>query len=562
MSSKIENAISLFQEGKLKKSEEICLEILKIDSNNLNILHLLGIIYFKIKNYKFSIDFFEKAMKINAYNAEVNNNYGIVLKEIKKLDLALEKFNEAIKINPNYAEAYNNRGIIMAELRKLDFALENFNQATKINPNYAEAYNNAGFTLKDLKKLDLALEKFNEAIKINPNYAEAYNNRGITLKELDRLDEALESYKKAIEIKPNYGDALLNQGNIYKDLKQLDNAVKSYKKAIEINPDLDYLLGTLIFNKNALCEWKFYEKDLETLKNKINNNNKVTIPFYLLSIFDSLLLQKNCAKINVNDKFPNIKLLNSIPKIKKKEKIRIAYYSADFRDHPVSQQIIQFIELHDRSKFEIYGISFGPERNDKMKSKISSKFDKFIDVRLKSDKEIVKLSRDLEIDFAIDLMGFTRYNRFGIFVERCAPLQLSFIGYSGTIGAECIDYIIADKFLIPKESQKYYSEKIVYMPNSFMVSDSTKKISDKIFKREELGLPKDGFIFCCFNQSYKITPNVFDTWMRLLKNVNGSVLWLSEGNVTSQKNLKERAEKKGVESNRIIFAKKIIFHEY
>ncbi len=591
MNSKVEKVVSLFQEQKINEAESIALEVLEIDPNNFDILHILGIISFQKKNYKTSSEFFKRANRVNPENPEVNNNYGIVLRELRMFDKALKIFDKAIKINPNYAEAYNNRGIILVELNKLDLALDSWDKAIKINPNYAEAYNNrastlircreledalencykaikinpnfaeaynnSSFALKELHQLESALVNSEKAIKINPNYPEAYNSRGIILKELNKTNEALESCNNAIKINPNYSEALLNRGNIFKDLKQLADAVKSYEQAININPDLDYLLGTLIFNKNALCNWSFYRKNLENLKNKISNSYKASIPFYILSIYDSLPLQKISAETNVKDKFPNISKINLITKKKLNKKIRVGYYSGDFREHPVSYQLVHVLESHDRSKFEIYGFSFGPKKEDEIKKRISLSFDKFFDVSLKSDKDIAKVSRELEIDISIDLMGLTRQNRFGIFVERCAPIQVNFLGYAGTLGTECIDYIVGDKILIPKESQKYYSEKIVYLPDTYQPNDSTKKISHQIFSREELGLPKEGFVFCCFNNYYKITPNVFEIWMRLLKRIDGSSFWFSKGNLESKKNLIEEAKKRGIDSSRLVFAERM-----
>ena len=244
-------------------------------------------------------------------------------------------------------------------------------------------------------------------------------------------------------------------------------------------------------------------------------------------------------------------------KNKPNKKIRIGYYSADYYEHATSYLIAELIELHDKSKFEIFGFSFGPDQDDKMRKRISKAFDQFIDVNLKSDKEVAQLSRDLKIDIAVDLKGFTQFSRFGIFVERCAPIQVNYLGHPGTLGADCIDYIIADKVLIPQKNQKDYSEKIIYLPHCYQVNDSNKKISDKVFTKKELGLPEDGFVFCCFNQSYKITPYVFDIWTRLLKRIDGSVLWLIKDSDIGVNNLKKEAQKRGVEPDRIIFADKI-----
>ena len=453
MKPKFDEAVTLFQNGQLNKAKDICLEIIKVQPNNFDILHLLGLIAFQTKNYLKSV----------------------------------EIINRAIQIRPDYAEIYDFRAIVLIHL----------------------------------KKFEEAVESWNHAIKIKPDYAEAHYNRGNALAELNKLDAAIESFDRAIKIKP----------------------------------DSDYLFGQLFHTKNSVCNWNFFKEDLEKLKNKTLKVQKISPPFPILSVYDSPSLQKISAEIFLKKKYSSTDFLEPITKRELNNKIRIGYYSADFCNHAVSHLLVKLFELHDKSKFELFGFSFGPEKNDEMHKRVSSAFDQFINVNLKNDKEIALLSRDLKIDIAVDLMGFTKNNRFGIFVERCAPIQVNYLGYSATTGADCIDYIIGDKVVIPKENQKYYSEKIIYLPDCFMANDFTKKISTKIFTREELSLPKEGFVFCCFNKYYKITPSIFDIWMRLLKKVEGSVLWLTGDNLTGVKNLQKEANQRGVDSNRLIFAR-------
>ena len=306
-----------------------------------------------------------------------------------------------------------------------------------------------------------------------------------------------------------------------------------------------------------MCNWESYEKDLKILIQKIIDAHKVSPPFYILSFIDSLKLQRISAETWIKEKFPLSSSLDPIKRRKSVKKIRIGYYSADFHNHVMSYLLVNLFELHDKSAFEIYGFSFGPEKNDEMHQRIKNTFDKFINIKFESNNEIASLSRDLNIDIEIDLMSFTKNNRFGIFVEKCAPIKINFLGYPGTSGSECIDYILADKILIPKKFEKYYSEKIIYMPDSYKLDYQTRKVSDKIFTREELALPENGFVFCCFNQTYKITPNIFDIWMKILKQVKGSVLWLLEDNPTATKNLKLEANKRNIDAKRIIFAKRM-----
>ena len=536
MHSKFDQAINFFENGNLNESKKLCLEILKDEPKSFDVLHLLGVISFKLKDYTNSIDLIAQAITVNPKSVEAYNNQSIVLKKINKLEEAVESLNQAIKIKPDFIQAYNERGHLLVKLDQLDAALENFNKS----------------------------------IEINPDFAEAYNNRGNILNKLNRLTESLESYDKAIEINPNFAEAYNNRATVQKDLKLYDGAHKSYEKAIKIKPNLDFLLGSLIYSKLYLCKWKSFDEVLNKIEESINKGNKSLTAFTSLLCLNSPSLQKKAAEIYFNWLKKFFKKEHAIKNNQnykfshqtKKKKIRIAYYSADFRNHPMSYLLANLYELHDKNKFEVIGVYFGPDKNDEMHKRISNAFDEFYDVRLKTEDEIVKLSRKLKVDIAIDLMCFTKYHRFEIFVQRCAPIQVNYLGYPGTSGTNYLDYIIADKVLIPKVYQKYYSEKVVYLPDTYQANDSTKKISGKIFTREELGLPKDAFIFCCFNNNYKITPHVFDIWIRILKRVKNSVLWILSENAEISKNLKYEATLRGIDFNRIVFAEKIKMNEH
>jgi len=528
MKSKFNEALNFFQNGKLNEAKNICEEILKQETNN----------------------------------SEAYNLYAFTLYYLEKFDAAVECWSKAIKINPNYIEAYNGRGNAFIKLDNLDEAIINFNQAIKINPNYFEAYNNLGNAFINLEKLNQAMASYDKAIKIKPDYAHAYHGRAYTLMKSLKLEEAVNNWNKAIKINPNFVDAYSERGHALVALNRLDEALESYNNAYTLNPDYKFLLGNLVHTKFKLCSWKSVAENLEELKNKILKAEKSSPPFPILAFFDLPQLQKISAEIWIKENFSKKSFIEKIPKKEPEKKIRIGYYSADYYEHATSYLIAELIELHDKSKFEIFGFSFGPDKDDKMRKRISKAFDQFIDVNLKSDKEVAQLSRGLKIDIAVDLKGFTQFSRFGIFVERCAPIQVNYLGHPGTLGADCIDYIIADKVLIPQKNQKDYSEKIIYLPHCYQVNDSNKKISDKVFTRRELELPKDGFIFCCFNKNYKITPNVFDCWMKILKSVKGSVLWLFENNPITIKNLQQEANKRDVESNRLIFAKAMVLDKH
>ena len=563
MKSKFNEALTFFKKGQLKEAKNLCLEILKGHPNNFDVLHILGIINFREKNFTESKNLIEKAIKIKPNSFEIHNFFAFVLLNLKKFDLAIKSWDEAIKLNPNYAEAYNNRGNIFFMLENLDDALKSYKQAIKLKPDFADAYNNQGNVFRKLNKNNDAIESYQKATKFEQNHADAYYNLGSIFRKQKKTTSAIKNYEKAIELKPDYVDSYVGLGNSYLELKNNSLALESYEKAIKLKPDYNFLLGTIVHTKLKLCLWDNLDRDLKDVEEKVSNLKKISPPFQLLTFNNSIKLQKISAEMWAKQEISSYKnILEPIFNKQINKKIKIGYYSADFHDHATSNLMVNLFELHDRSKFEIVGFYFGPESKHEMYIRVSNAFDQFINVKFKTDKEIAQLSRELNIDIAIDLMGFVKNNRFKIFIDRCAPIQVNYLGYPGTLGTNCFEYIIADKTLIPKECQEYYSEKIVYLPNSYQPNDSKKKISKKIFKREELDLPKNDFVFCSFNQSSKILPKTFDIWMRILKKVDRSVLWLLESNLTTCENLKYQADKRGVDSSRIIFAQRLPTEEH
>ena len=490
-------------------------------------------------------------------------NEALTLLKKGQLEKAKNLFSEILKHDPNNFAAYNNRGNIFFILENLNDALQNYEEAIKLKPDYSDAYNNRGNILRKLNKKNDAIESYQKAIEFDQNHQQAYKNLGSIFRDINDIDSAVESYEKAIQINPNYLEALIGLGNIFRENGKNIFAIDNYEKALKLKPDFDFLLGTILHIKLKICQWDTIEKNLGEIEEKVLNQKKISQPWVFLTFNDSPNLQKVTSKLWSNREIFSLKKkLKPITQKLSNKKIRIGYYSADFYDHATSQLMANLFELHDKSKFEIFGFNFGLEKNDEMYKRISKAFDKFFSLNNKTDTEITKLSREHKIDIAVDLKGYTQRNRFKIFIERCAPIQVSYLGYPGTTGAECIDYLIADKTLIPKNSQKHYSEKIIYLPNSYQVNDPKKKISEKIFSKEEFGLPKDSFIFCSFNACFKILPKTFDVWMKILKRVDKSILWLLVDDIEAIKNLKEETIKKGIETDRIIFAKRLPLAEH
>ena len=311
-----------------------------------------------------------------------------------------------------------------------------------------------------------------------------------------------------------------------------------------------------------ICSWSGSAESLKDISKKVMMNEKVINPFPLLALNDDALLHKKSSEIYIQSRYPFNPVLEPILKRPQSQKIRVGYFSADFHNHATGYLMAELFELHDKSQFELVGFSFGPIVNDEMRQRLEKSFDQFIEIGKKSDLEVAKLSRDLNIDIAVDLKGFTQDARTGIFAHLAAPIQVNYLGYPGTLGADYIDYIIADKTLISPELQSYYSEKVIYLPNSYQVNDRKRLISDRQFTKQELGLPENRFVFCCFNNNYKILPVTFEGWIRILKAVEGSVLWLLQDNSWAVENLKKEAEKQGIAPDRLVFAKLLPLPEH
>ena len=482
---------------------------------------------------------------------------GLNLLEKESYQEAELKFIESLKLLPDRVSTLTNLSAAQIKLKKyLDVRLT-AQQAIELDGLNSEAFVNLGLAEKGLHNLTLALDCFNRAILLNPGHVESYLNKGASLNELKRYDEALASYEKALSIKSDYAEAWSNRGVTFNELKRYDEALASYEKALSLKPEINWLYGSLLHAKMKICSWSGFEGYLEIISNKVSANEKVVTPFPALSLIDNAFLHKQSSEIYAKDKYLFNTTLGPIPKRPKNEKIRIGYFSTDFKNHPVSALIAELFELHNKNIFETIAFSFGSDDKSPMRLRLNQAFTQFIDVTGMSDMEVAKLSRELKIDIAVDLSGYTYDCRTTIFSYLAAPIQINYLGYPGTMGANYIDYIIADKTLIPTRLQQHYSEKVVYLPNSYQVNDRRRIISDKKFSRQELGLPEQDFVFCCFNNNYKILPATFESWMRILKAVDGSVLWLFQDNSWAAENLKKEAERREVNAKRLVFAERM-----
>lgn len=504
---------------------------------------------------------YEQAVALAPDYAEAYHNCGVANSELARPEAARASYERSLALRPDYAAAYSGRGVALARLRRHTEALTSYEQALALQPDYPEASNNRGAALAELRRYAEALASYEQALAGRPDYAEAYNNLGIALGELTQYSAAIENFGRAIALRPDHADAYYNRGNTLRDLRRYDQALTSYDLALLLDPRYAYLYGLRLHLKMLLCDWRDLDAELSELAARIERNEKATIPFAVLPVTDRLPVQSRSAEIWAADKASASLALPDLQKLPRHEKIRIGYFSADFRNHAVSILMAELFERHDKSSFEVYAFAFGPPSDDPLRRRIAAACDRFIDVAAQGDMEVALLARCLELDIAVDLGGYTEGSRTGIFAHRAAPLQLSYLGYLGTMGAQYMDYLIADRTIVPLEQQEKYSEKIVCLP-CYQVNDSQRRIADKVFTREELGLPQSGFVYCCFNNNYKITPASFDGWMRILKAVPGSVLFLYADNEFACANLKQEAVARGVDADRLVFGERLPPAEY
>ena len=509
--------------------------------------------------------------------------------EDNRADEALRAYDHAIALQPGYVDAHLSRTNALLRLQRAAEALANCERTVEIAPTLGLAHYNHGVVLEGLGRAEEAEQSYRLAAQYEPDSAYTHFALGYLLLHQNKRQDAMACMNRVLELEPQNAQALINRGQAYMEMQQDELAFADFNQALRINPHLaepraqvSMLLRKHKRHKEALqqlqaawransqmpglltdmmsvmtdmCDWNSLDEGLRRIDTAVAQAQPGVSPFKVLGLRDSPELQLQAARNEV------VVSASGQPPIGPCSvragtpgKIRVGYYSADFRHHATSILMAQLFELHDHERFEWFAFDFGPLQEDAMRERVRKTFDHFIDVRGHSDRQVAKLSRELGIDIAVDLKGFTGDNRFGIFAFRCAPVQVSWLGYPGTTGADFMDYVIADKVVLPPELQPYFSEKAVYMPHSYQCNDAHRRIADRVFTRVEQGLPETGFVFCCFNNNYKILPPTFDSWMRILQAVPGSVLWLLQDNPFVLPNLQREAQVRGIDPQRLVFA--------
>lgn len=515
-----------------------------------------GSAWFDMRRYRAAIESYDEAIAIRADYAPAYANRGLARSCLEQYEEAILDYDRALAIQPDNAEAHCFRANALRDLRRHQAAIVDYDKAIELEPRFAEAYNGRGSTYAELRNFQEALGSYDQAIEFKSDFHQAYSNRGNVFKELKQWQAALDSHDKAAALNPGFAEAHFNRADVLRRLMQFDAAMAAYDRAFALKPDLPFLPGQRLHASMQVCAWATVEADVSAVTAGVERGEPASPPFAVLGVTADPALHRRAAEIWVREQCPPDFSLATLLKGNRRGRIRVGYFSPDFRQHPVSSLTAELFETHDRSRFEVSAFSYGPDTQDDMRKRLQSAFDRFIDVRDRSDREIALLARRMELDIAVDLGGFTEDCRPRILALRAAPLQISYLGYPGTMAAPYVDYLIADPTIVPPTHRKYYAEKILSL-RSFQPNPSSRRIADELHTREYWGLPRTGFVFCCFNTNYKITPAIFALWMRVLGRVRGSLLWLRSDNQTAIANLKEEARARGIAAERLVFAPKL-----
>jgi predicted O-linked N-acetylglucosamine transferase (SPINDLY family) len=589
-------AVAAMHAGNVDVAERSFKAILKRDPGHTGALNLLGALLTTAGRFTEAERYVGRAIERDASSDATFYNYGLILRALRRRDEALQSFDRALKINPSVAETWNNRGAVLNDLNRYRDALVDFEKAIALDPRYAEAYFNKGKSLSLLKRLDQAAGAFEKALALKPGLAEAWVGLGNVLFELTKYDDALAAHDRALALNSNTAAGRVGRGNIFLRRKRYQDALTEFDRAIALNTDLAYAWfgrastldrlkrheeatqaygrvlainrqhpfakGALLHQKMLCCAWEGLDELIAEIEKDVLAGRLAAEPFGWQAAATTPQSLRRCAELFNAERYPAKASDAVLRPARDSRRIRIGYVCGELRDQATSHLIVGILEHHDKSAFEIYAFDNGWNDGSKIRRRIEAAVPAIIGISRLDDQSAAAVIRDHEIDILINLNGYFGEERTGVFAERAAPIQVNYLGFPGTLGAPYMDYIIADSCVIPPGEEGFYTEKVVYLPECYQANDDNKQIAERTFSREECGLPAESFVFCCFNNNYKITPAVFNCWMGVLRWVDKSVLWLLEDNVSAVSNLRKEAAARRVNPERLVFAKRIPLAEH
>ena len=563
MQDKLERALSCHQAGRLAEADRLYTEILAKEPEHADALNLLGVVRLDEGDAAAAAELIEKAIAVNPDHAEAHCNLGVALTHRGELEAAVAAYRRAVTLKPDFAQAYYNLGVALGSLGQVAEAVSACRKVVELNPNHAQAHNNLGGALRYQGEMAAAAAAYRRAVALRPGYAEAYFNLGIVLNDQGKRTEAAAAYREAVKLKPDFVEARSNLGRALCELGEFEEAAALFRGDLARDPDDDIAQAMLVFALQRICDWQGLEAAAGRMDELIDlaldqHTRPAETPFVNLSRCNEAPRNLAIAKAwseEVTGRMSDLE--DQLPASIQRppgEKIRIGYLSGDFRDHAMAHLTVSVYGLHDRERFEISAYSYGPDDGSDYRKRIAEGCDNFVDIREWSDIDAARRIRKDGIDILVDLKGHTVDARLEICALRPAPVQAAYLGFPGSSGAEFFDYVLTDRIVTPEDQAAYYTEKFVYLPHCYQVNDHTLEISDRPLRRADFALPEEGFVFCSFNQSYKLEPVMWEVWMAILRSVPGAVLWLYCRNETARRNLGREAAERGVDPERIVFA--------
>jgi predicted O-linked N-acetylglucosamine transferase (SPINDLY family) len=530
--------------------------VLRMQPSNAMALNGRALILMAQMKFDDAVATLEKALAASPDHGQARYNLAVALLNLGRFTDALAHFDSAMLVNPNDSELLNNRSVALWNLKRPAEALAGLDRALAVEPHFVEAWGNRGLVLKDLGRLEEALASYDMVLTYAPRNAAAFNMRGNVLRELKRIGEAIDSYSKALEIRTAYAEALNNRGYTYwADLHDYMPALADLEQALKLEPDHPYVLGEVLHLKMYGADWSDYDARKAELLEQVRQEKRAARPFMFQAVSESPRDSQTCSQTWARDMYVEVEAPRHVPATRPRhDKICIGYVSGEFREQATQILMAGVYEAHDRNRFEITAIDNGGPADDAMRKRLEKTFDHWLDISRMSDEDAAAAIRAAGIDILVNLNGYFGKPRMGVFARRPAPVQVNYLGFPATLGARYIDYIIADAVVIPAGEHAFYDEKVVTLPGSYQANDNRGRAIAAVPTRAEAGLPHGAFVFCNFNNAYKLTPDTFAGWMRILKAVPHSVLWLLDSREPFPTNIRKRAADAGVDPARILFA--------
>ena len=548
------HGVNLLQAGRVPEAEIIFKDVTEKYPHIAEAYQLLGLIYAGREDFIKAQECFKEAVRIEPNNAAYNSNYANTLQDTWKIEESLPFYQKAIELKPDFVDAHFNMGNSFRKLQHFPQALKCYEEAKKINPHYIKCYINTAVIYEAMKQVDRAITEISEALKFAPESFDLLSYMAVMYSIKKDYESSMHYFRKAFETGQADDKFFLNYGTVCIEMSQPAEAAKAFLKSAELSPSKNSVLGRALHQKMLIADWSGVNELNDEIVRRLQLKEDVADPFGYMGYSDSERDLQIAGYMYLNRKFPTLPKDFSTKKYPRHRKIKIAYLSGEFREHANGSLMTGLIECHDKQKFEVIGLDNGDGDDGNLRRRLTSAFDEFIDIRKIGDFELMQQLKAQEIDILFNLNGFFGAHRTGVFSNRSAPIQINFLGCPGTMGVDYMDYLIADNIVIPKTSYEFYNEKIISLPHSYQINDSKRPELKRTITRKECGLPEDAFVFCCFNNIYKITPETFKRWMRVLKRVPNSVMWFYFNYPEGPENLKREAQALGVEASRLIFS--------